>query len=58
MRQLLLTDILTIEDVSKLFKISKGKLYKDARDGKIPAKKMGKQWRFMKTDLINWFMTL
>ncbi len=47
-------EVLTFEEVRQLLKISKSTLYSLARKGEIPAKKIGRQWRFFREDLIEW----
>jgi excisionase family DNA binding protein len=44
-------DILNIKEVSDYLKIPVSTVYKLAQDGKVPAVKVGKHWRFMKRDL-------
>lgn len=46
--------ILTIEEVSSYLKIPKQTLYFWAREGFIPAMKVGKHWRFKKTSIDTW----
>jgi excisionase family DNA binding protein len=44
-------DILNIKEVSDYLRIPVSTVYKLAQDGKVPAVKVGKHWRFMKRDL-------
>lgn len=44
-------DILNIKEVSDFLKIPVSTVYKLAQDGKVPAVKVGKHWRFLKRDL-------
>jgi excisionase family DNA binding protein len=44
-------DILNIKEVSDYLKIPVSTVYKLAQDGKVPAVKVGKHWRFLKKDL-------
>jgi excisionase family DNA binding protein len=44
-------DILTIKDVAKYLRLPVSTIYKLVQDGKIPAVKVGKHWRFLKKDL-------
>ncbi len=44
-------DILNIKEVSNFLKIPVSTVYKLAQDGKVPAVKVGKHWRFLKRDL-------
>jgi excisionase family DNA binding protein len=47
-----ISDVMTIEDLSKYLKISKSTLYKLAQEGSVPGQKVGKHWRFHR-DVIN-----
>ncbi len=47
-------EILTLEEASQLLRISKEALYQYARGGQIPAKKVGHQWRFIRSQVIDW----
>ena len=47
-------EILTIKEASQFLKIGKTTLYKLARNGEIPARKVGREWRFVKSELIKW----
>ena len=47
-------EILTIADVEKYLKLSKPTLYFLAQRGKIPASKVGKHWRFRRSEIDTW----
>jgi excisionase family DNA binding protein len=47
-------DILTIDELAAYLKISKSTLYKLVREGKIPAQKIGRHWRFRKKVIDQW----
>ena len=48
-------EIMTIEEVAKYLKLKPQTIYTWAQKGKIPAAKIGKEWRFRK-DLVDiWF---
>jgi excisionase family DNA binding protein len=47
--------LLTSQEVSELFKIPIVQVQKLARDGKIPAGKVGRLWRFREKDIWRWF---
>lgn len=47
-------EILTIGETAQYLRISLSSLYKLAQDGKIPAQKVGKHWRFHKQTLTDW----
>ena len=47
-------DILTIEALSIYLKSLKSTLYKLVREGKVPARKVGRHWRFRKKAIDRW----
>jgi len=47
-------DILTVEELHLYLKIPKPTLYALAQNGRIPAAKVGKHWRFRKHDIDDW----
>ncbi len=48
-------DIMTLEEVAKYLKLKPQTIYAWVQDGKIPAAKLGKEWRFKKTLIDKWF---
>ncbi len=48
-------EIMTIEEVAKYLKLKPQTIYSWAQNGKIPAAKLGKEWRFKKTVIDKWF---
>ena len=44
-------DILKIKDVANYLRIPVSTVYRLAQDGKVPAVKVGKHWRFLKKNL-------
>ncbi|MCX6321777.1 MAG: helix-turn-helix domain-containing protein [Bacteroidia bacterium] len=48
-------DIMTLEEVAKYLKLKPQTIYTWAQDGKIPAAKLGKEWRFKKSIIDRWF---
>lgn len=48
------TDILTVEELHSYLKIPKPTLYVLAQSGRIPAAKIGKHWRFRRSDIDQW----
>jgi len=48
------TDILTVEELHDYLKIPKPTLYALAQGGRIPAAKVGKHWRFRRSDIDAW----
>lgn len=49
-------EILTLNEASKFLKVGKNTLYSLARAGEIPARKMGREWRFVSTALVDWLL--
>jgi len=45
---------MTLEEVSKYLRINKSTVYRMARDGTLPAWKLGNVWRFKKEALERW----
>lgn len=46
--------LLTLQEASKYLRINRMTLYKMAWDGKVPAYRVGRQWRFKKSVLDRW----
>jgi len=47
-------EIMTIEEAADYLKIGKRSIYKLAKEGKIPGKKILNKWRFEKESLRRW----
>ena len=47
-------EILTIEEAAAYLQIGKRSIYKLAKEGKIPGKKVLNKWRFEKESLRQW----
>lgn len=48
-------EIMTLEEVAKYLKLRPQTIYTWAQNGKIPAAKLGKEWRFKKSIIDKWF---
>ena len=48
------SEILTMEELHGYLKIPKPTLYALAQSGRIPAAKVGKHWRFRRSDIDDW----
>lgn len=46
--------LMTIEEVASYLRLSKDTVYRMVQKGKIPASKVGMQWRFRRSDLDLW----
>ena len=49
-----LGDILTLEEVASYLRLTPQTIYKWAQEKRIPAAKLGKEWRFRKTIIDRW----
>lgn len=49
-------EIMTIEEVAKYLKLKPQTVYTWVQNGKIPAAKIGKEWRFRKDIIDIWFL--
>ena len=45
-------EVLTCEEASALLKVSNKTLLRLARDGEVPAQKVGRAWRFCRSELL------
>jgi excisionase family DNA binding protein len=50
-RKMIPDDILNIKEAANFLRIPVSTIYKFAQEGKVPAIKVGKHWRFLKKDL-------
>ena len=48
------SDILTVEEAAELLKIPRSSVYKLAQEGKLPAQKVARHWRFHRVTLLGW----
>lgn len=46
---------MTLEEVAKYLKLKPQTIYTWAQNNKIPAAKLGKEWRFRKSIIDKWF---
>jgi len=49
-------DIMTIEEVAAYLRLKPQTIYTWAQEKKIPAAKLGKEWRFRKSLIDEWFI--
>lgn len=47
-------EVLTIDELAAYLKIAKSTLYKLSQEGRIPAQKVGRHWRFRKDAIDRW----
>jgi PTS system nitrogen regulatory IIA component len=48
-------EIMTLEEVAKYLKLKPQTIYTWAQKNKIPAAKLGKEWRFRRSVIDKWF---
>jgi excisionase family DNA binding protein len=53
----LMSDMLTAKDVQDLLQVDRSTVYRMAEAGRLPAIKVGKQWRFPAVQIEEWMMT-
>lgn len=49
------TDIMTLEEVAEYLRLKPQTIYTWAQEKKIPAAKIGKEWRFRRSVIDKWF---
>ena len=50
------SDIMTLEEVAAYLKLKPQTIYTWAQEKEIPAAKIGKEWRFKKSIIDEWFL--
>jgi excisionase family DNA binding protein len=53
----LMTDLLTTKQVQTILRVDRTTIYRMVEAGQIPAVRVGKQWRFARTDVERWLQT-
>jgi excisionase family DNA binding protein len=46
--------LMTLDEVAAYLRLSKDTVYRMAQSGKMPASKVGTQWRFRQSDVEEW----
>jgi excisionase family DNA binding protein len=46
--------IMTVHDIAVYLRLSEAKVYKLAKEGQLPALRVGKSWRFRKDTIDEW----
>jgi excisionase family DNA binding protein len=54
-RRLAPNEILTIDEVAEYLRLTPQTIYKWAQEKRIPAVKLGKEWRFRRSVIDKWF---
>ena len=47
-------EVLTLQEMAELLKLPKSTAYMLVQNEKIPGKKVGRQWRFIRSEVLNW----
>lgn len=47
-------DLLTLDEAAKQLRLSANTVYKLCRNGELPSRKVGRQWRIRQEDLHDW----
>ncbi|MBU8934367.1 MAG: helix-turn-helix domain-containing protein [candidate division Zixibacteria bacterium] len=50
------TDIMTLEEVARYLKVKPQTIYTWAQEKRIPAAKLGKEWRFKRSLIDEWYL--
>lgn len=48
------TDILTTPEAAELLRVGVHTIIREARAGRLPGRRIGKEWRFSRTGLLEW----
>jgi excisionase family DNA binding protein len=51
-----ISDIMTLEEIAEYLKLKPQTIYTWAQEKKIPAAKLGKEWRFKKSIIDEWYL--
>jgi excisionase family DNA binding protein len=49
------SELLSVDDITRILRISKGTAQRWCRDRRLPAAKIGKEYRIRKEDLDRWY---
>ncbi|MEE8373022.1 MAG: helix-turn-helix domain-containing protein [Dehalococcoidia bacterium] len=49
------SDLLSVDDITRILRISKGTAQRWCRDRRLPAAKIGKEYRIRREDLDSWY---
>ncbi|WP_189642015.1 helix-turn-helix domain-containing protein [Deinococcus piscis] len=50
-------DVLTLEELATLLKVSETTAYSLVRSGELPGRKVGREWRFVRSQILTWLMS-
>jgi excisionase family DNA binding protein len=49
-------EVLTVKEVSELLRVNPSTIYRLTKEGRIPAFKIGSDWRFRKEGIVRWMI--
>ena len=49
-----MNELMTLDELAQYLRLSKITLYKMSKKGRIPANKVGRQWRYRKEEIDKW----
>lgn len=49
-------EVLTLEEAAQFLRVSEATVYQLARSGELPARKVGREWRFVRSRLRAWLL--
>ena len=52
--EMAMDELLTLKETRKILKVSRNTMYNLVRTGAIPARKVGSEWRIMRSSLLTW----
>lgn len=47
-------EVMTLREISQFLKIGTTTIYTLVRNEEIPARKIGREWRFLKSEIVEW----
>ena len=47
-------EVMTIDEVARYLRVAPSTVYRQAREGRIPARRVGHRWRFSRTAIDRW----
>ena len=50
-------EVMTLEEVGQFLKVGDQTVYNLTRDGSVPARKIGREWRYLKSEVLEFMKT-
>jgi excisionase family DNA binding protein len=48
------TEIMTVREAAQFLRVSRNTLYRCLKQGDLPGRRIGREWRLLKSELIRW----